>query len=178
MNVGVLLATHQRQFLDRVDHVLVLGDGKVSRSITVGSTSYEEGTKEDAVAEKAPLEVVAEEDREIGHIKSRTWIDFIGAGGIGFTLVALSLFFVAQGALMYSDLLFFDGPNNAGNGPRVKFITNTRRSSLSPLLSVRSRASGSSLLVSEQVRSFMLERSARPPRSISMDSSQSLRKDN
>ena len=129
--VGVLLATHQRQFLDRADRVLVLSDGRAIAYAPLAEILENGGDAADLVKcdnfppgendlapttpsvappkkkkkQGAALEVVAKEDREVGEVSWRTWSDYIGAGGVSLVIGVITMFFVAEGAMMYSDFL-------------------------------------------------------------------------
>ena len=127
LQVGVVLATHQRQFLDRADRVLVLGPGgkplaygsfKEIPADTGGGGHPPEGggggngakpTEETKPPRRDPSrsvsQVVSKEDREVGVVTWKTWSEFIGSGGPSLVVVVLSMFVAAQAMVMYSDYL-------------------------------------------------------------------------
>ena len=130
LNVGVLLATHQRQFLDVADRVVVLGsDGRALANAPLPEILENGGEAADLVCGAGhgmapeeeeetttmktamsstvtkPLQVVAKEDRSEGEVSWTTWSEFIGAGGLKLVLIVLGLFVIAEGSLMWSDVL-------------------------------------------------------------------------
>ena len=119
LNIGVVLATHQRQFLHLADTIVALdGDGaalppdQVILAAGANNEKNHDDQEDEARKEVEPttpsqqpaVEVVSKEDRVVGKVRVGTWMDFVSAGGWWFTAIVIVIFVCSEASRMTSDL--------------------------------------------------------------------------
>lgn len=91
-----------------IDLVSVQAAGENGADATAQEAPQKD-TSEGAIAaaqSKVPaFQVVTKEDRTVGAVTWHTWTSFIGSGGTMLAIIVFAMFVVAQGAIMYSDVL-------------------------------------------------------------------------